>query len=184
MKKEFKMECMGEPVTLKLSRTSWNLHGYDFEAEQALIELGFEPSDCWFLYQGLMRADEPPREGWAIRSPTGPVLGINLALNKAAEMGMSSLVRFIVNDIVVTMGWRLLDLHDIYYALDLAAEEGHVEVVQELLSAGLPIDDGEADEAVQYAYHRGQSDVLDVFQAWFEMYVDREDWPHELLGKV
>ena len=184
MTERFQMECMGESVVLELSDASWEMHGYDPDADAAWIALSGERSDCWILYQGLVEGDKPLPAG-VLGRHRGPKVGFNLALNKAAELGMSDLVGFIVGNVMGPMGWGWSALPDVYYALGLAAENGHAEVIHVLFEAGLPFGDGEADEAVAYAYHAGQDDVLNMFQGWFESCVESQlDWPDELLGKV
>jgi len=50
----FETECGGETVTIeKTDDGDFIFHGYDENAELAAIELGFEPSACWIVWNAI-----------------------------------------------------------------------------------------------------------------------------------
>jgi len=53
----FEMDCGGETVTLEKTDDVLIFHGYDEDAEMAAVELGFEPSACWIVWNAINNDD-------------------------------------------------------------------------------------------------------------------------------
>jgi hypothetical protein len=152
-----------QPVVLEISEDrviTW--HGYDLEAEQAAIELGFAPSPCAVIYLNLSEYGGDANEllELAVRED------ISLGGLGYDETGDSIERQVLIDNHFVAIALALgadPDLEagddDNETALALAANYGFLPAVQELLAAGADVHGGD-DQALEWAAGMGHADIV------------------------
>jgi len=115
----FEMNCGGEAVTLeKTDDDDVIFHGYDEETELASIELGFEPSACWSVWEAINNDK------------------LDTELIHHADQGNALLVKALIFVGASTQAKG----HAGWAPLHWAAIDGHTDVVKILLEAGASVD--------------------------------------------
>ena len=156
MSTSFEMDCGGEAVTLeKTDDGNIIFHGWDEETELAAIELGFEPSACWIVWNAIN--NDLLNEELFEKGRHGNLLLVEALLFVGASANEDH------------GSWGTL--------LHVAAEYGHVDVVKILLEAGASVDaiDPEDWTPLHIAARNGYLNIVwDLLDAGASVYAETE----------
>ena len=176
----FDIDCGGETVTIeKTDDGDFIFHGWDEEAELAAIELGFEPSTCWSVWEAInndtldteliYHADQAN----ALLVKTLLFAGASVdakddtdwtPLHEAARWGCSDVVRILLKAgaSVDAKDWNGRTL------LHMAAWYGHADITKILLEAGAKADvrDGVHETPLDHARMRKHDNVIAILKDW------------------
>ena len=178
----FEMDCGGETVTLERTNNGDIIfHNWDEETELAAIELGFEPSDCWIVWDAINNdilneeLFEKGRQGNALLVKALIFAGASVdargisdwtPLHYAATHGHADTVK-----VLLEAGASVDAKNNILWTpLYLAARWGHTAVVNILLKAGASVDqkDCYGNTTLKYAQWENATDVLKILEDWIE----------------
>lgn len=137
------LECHGDPIVMEVTEDKEILmHGYDFDAEAALVELGFDSSPCFSIMLPFRETESAaPLDEAMIYFATN---GYPEATEKMIEAGA--------------------DVHaDNNYAIRWATEGGWTEIVEILLNAGADPHTNE-NETLRTAVNHLDDEMVDLFK--------------------
>jgi len=176
----FKLDCGGETVTIeKTDDGDFIFHGWDEETELAAIELGFEPSACWIVWNAINNdtLDEELFEQsyrgnvlcvealiWAGSSVEAERYDEWTPLHVVAANGNADVAEILLEagasvDAKTYTGWT---------PLHVAAQDGHANVAKTLLKAGANVDakDTAWVTPLKLALYYKKHDVVAVLESW------------------
>jgi ankyrin repeat protein len=143
--KFFELDCgEDEPVVME-RRDDGELifHGWDKEAEEAAIELGFEPSPCFIVWDAVQRNDLD--DALLLQAMDGDAAGVDALLLAGAD----------VHTHTAALGKDS--------PLKIAARRGHAPIAKVLLDHGADIhvaDEDGPDAPLGWAAAKGRLDVV------------------------
>ena len=143
----FNIDCGGETVTLERTNNGdFIFHGWDEETELAAIELGFDPSACWIVWNAIN--NDILNEELCDQGRQGNALIVETLLFIGASVNARG-----ISD------WR---------PLHYAAANGHADAVKILLKAGASVDakTRAKQTPLYYAKQRGQANVVKIIESW------------------
>jgi ankyrin repeat protein len=141
--KFFELDCgEDEPVVMERREDGELIfHGWDRNAELAAIELGFEPSTCFLVW-------EAAKNNW-----------LDDAMIKAVKKGKTAAVAALLAAGADVHAWDGVHEHDA--ALLWAADECHADIVKVLLEAGANVH-ALGDFALQQAADNGCLEIVQM----------------------
>ena len=176
------MDCGGETVTIeKTDNGDIIFHGWDEETELAAIELGFETSDCWIVWNAINNDDLDQELINQIRRNNNLVveallfLGVSVnykeyngwtPLHCAAGYGNIDAVK-----VLLEAGAGVDTRTDFFSTpLHLAAMDGHDDAARILLEAGASVDakDAAGGTPLHIAEINESKSVAKIIMDWIE----------------
>jgi len=176
------IDCGGEAVTLERTNNGDIIfHGWDEETELAAIELGFEPSACWIIWNAI-NEDALDRELFS-QAYRGNALLVEAlifvgASSKAKNYGDWTPLHIAGQLGYTTVAKLLLEAGanvdakdpDNWTPLHLAALSGRIDIVKLLLEAGASVyartRDGQTPLGI--ASSREESNIVTIIHDWIE----------------